>query len=173
MNPELLSKVQANIAAHEGRKLSMYLDTEGVVTCGVGHALFCVADAYRVLWWSSTNELATRAEVERAYTAIKRKADQFVPSLLMTFEETNRILTLDLESAEHELRREFPDFDTYPETAQIALFDMTFNLGSLTEWPNLRHAVNSRDWKTAAAECIRKGIGAQRNTDTQEQFLAA
>lgn len=173
MEPELLQAVQNNIAAHEDRKLSMYLDTEGVVTCGVGHALFCVGDAYKVLWWASTSELATRLEVERAYTAIKRKATQFVPSLLMTYEETNRILTLDLEIAEHTLRREFSEFDSFPFGPRTALFDMVFNLGSLEKWPHLSAAVQAKDWKTAAAECTRKGIGEQRNSDTREQFLAA
>jgi hypothetical protein len=74
------------------------------------------------------------------------------------------------------IRAAFPDYDSYPDEACAAIFDMAFNLGlgKLTsEFPHFCRAVKATDWATAAMQCKRNGIGASRNDWTQAQFQAA
>ena len=76
---------------------------------------------------------------------------------------------------EAELRKVIPSWDQLPSPAQVALFDMGFNLGigGLQKFRNLLAAVDARDWERAAAECHRKGIGDDRNAETERLFREA
>ena len=58
------------------------------------------------------------------------------------------------------LRNNIPNFDTYPDTAQDALFDMAYNLGigGLLRYHNLLAACRAGDWDRAATESVRHGI---------------
>lgn len=158
----------SNIAKHEGRVCQMYLDSVGVVTVGVGHAIFTVEDAC-CLGFMRGNRAATRAEIIADYTGVKytkRKGTLFLP-----VEEMDRILAFDMGKFEHIVEAAFPEVDSYPESVQVALIDIAFNCGSFKGWPSLAKAVKAGDWVTAAKESKRKPpVGDERNRDTQEQF---
>ena len=65
-------------------------------------------------------------------------------------------------------------YENLPDGPQAALLDMAFNLGvgGLTKgYPKLMAAVKAGDWQTAAAECHRNGISADRNQQTANLFL--
>lgn len=168
MTPELFSAVSANLAKHEGRRLQMYLDTVGVCTIGVGHALFAPASCHQIPFWRSTNELATRDEILAEYDAVKRKIRS--AKLLVSYETTNHLLLSDLRRFEVVVCNTFPDYQKYPQSVQVGLFDLCFNLGSFVHFPRFSHAVKAGNWATAAAESHRPQVGEDRNIDTFMQF---
>ena len=60
----------------------------------------------------------------------------------------------------------FPEFDTYPETAKMGLLDMAYTTGVegiKNKFPNLTLAVRYRDWNFAADQSNRLQISSQRN----------
>ena len=73
----------------------------------------------------------------------------------------------------------FPAFDSFPIPAQTAIGDMcySFSVGGLrTKYPHFCAAVQSQDWKAAAAECGRNVTEAAfnlRNAWTAALFLKA
>lgn len=171
MTDELMSAICLNITKHEGRKLMMYLDTKGIVTCGIGHALFRCDDAHLIQWLKHGDKPASRAEVIAAWTAVKLSKRQD-PELYMTFEEMERVLALDMPRFVVEVKREFSESDEYPSPAMVAIHDICFTCGSLTGWPRLTAAIKVGDWKTAANESYRPDVGSERNKDTANQFMS-
>lgn len=150
----------------------MYLDTKGIVTAAVGHAIAKVDDAC-CLDFHRIDRPATRAEIIADYTNVKynkRPGTLFLPA-----EEQDRILAYDLGKFEHILESEFPELYTYPDSAVVAMFDICYNCGSISpaKWPNLTAAIKSKDWTAAAKESARPDVGAERNSNTEQQFLQA
>ena len=70
MNSSLLPKVIANLAKHEGRSMRMYPDTVGVVTCGIGHAIF-TPQAALALGFLSSGLPASGPSILADYTCVK------------------------------------------------------------------------------------------------------
>jgi lysozyme len=87
----------------------------------------------------------------------------------------DNLLDKDISSFTAELRKHLPKFDSYPDPAQDALFDMAYNLGigGLLKFHNLLAACDVGDWDRAAQESARNGIGAERNQGTAELFRQA
>lgn len=168
MTPQLFKLVSENLARHEGRKLTMYLDTVGVVTCGIGHALFTPMEAVKLSWYKEHGVLANRQDILNDWERVKARCGG--SRLMMHFEETDRILEADLVRFEKVLRAELPDLDSYPEPVQVALFDIVFNCGSLKEWPRFTAAITQRKWMRAASESRRPQVSNDRNNDTHLQL---
>jgi GH24 family phage-related lysozyme (muramidase) len=81
-----------------------------------------------------------------------------------------------VESFEGQLRGCYPKYDTYPDSAKLALLDLAFNLGTSalrTEWPNLNTAIRGADWAAAAIHSRRPKARANRNSGTKALFEAA
>ena len=98
-----------------------------------------------------------------------------------------------------QLQGMFKDFDSFPVPAREAFLDMAFNLGigraavaavkadhkhhvkghqahkatGLHQFKSLIDSAEQGDWKSAADECHRGGINADRNTWTRNLFLEA
>jgi GH24 family phage-related lysozyme (muramidase) len=168
MTPELFTAVSLNLAKHEGRVLSMYLDSVGVVSCGVGHALFAIADGFNICWWKDTSTLANREEVKAGWTAVKYKTAK--RALMLSYEESDRLLQSDLIKFERIVNSTFPDVDSYPQSVQVALYDVCFNCGSFVKWPNFSKAIHERDFKQAALQSQRPQVSPERNLTTYDQL---
>ena len=98
-----------------------------------------------------------------------------------------------------QLQRMFKDFDSFPVPAREAFLDMAFNMGvgraavaavkadpkhhkkghkghkatGLHQFKSLIAAAEKADWKSAADDCKRGGVNADRNTWTRNLFLEA
>lgn len=154
----------------------MYLDTAGVVTCAIGHALFTVENAIALPW-------SHHETVEAGYAAVKaapvgKVASYYAPLTVcrLTPEAMQAILRADIEAVLVGLRKRLPEFDEYPNPVQRALGDMAFNLGVgglFSKFPRFIAAVRQRDWLVAAQECHRRGIGESRNLATAARFREA
>jgi hypothetical protein len=119
MTPELFAELSPKIAEQHGRKLGMYLDQDTVI-CGVGHKLFTANEACKVVWWKQTNILATRDDITAVYLGFRQKLR--VPTLMMTYEETDRLLWDDLKYLGARLRFANRKLDKLPIPEQAALY---------------------------------------------------
>jgi hypothetical protein len=174
--------------------MTMYLDTLGIVTAGIGHAMFGVGMALRLPWHviaKGLNRLATPDEVEAEFQRVKalppgQQAKSYAlptsPFLLQS--DVLELARVDVTATVEEIHAHYPMFETWPDQAKLALLDMGLNLGldKLTrEYPHLNAALTAapsdpREWLVCAHECGRntddKGF-AQRNHWTASMFAAA
>lgn len=180
-----ITAVVNNLILHEGARNSMYVDTAGNVTVGIGHMLPNAAAGYN-LGFTKTHHIsrghgdsedveqtASHSDIDAAFNAAKTHtysnvhlSDQAMIADCVGIVERDRAT----------LRNMYSDFDHFPQSAKTALHDMLYNLGEgklKSEFPNFNAAVNRKDWPTAATESHRTGIGDSRNKDTHDQFTNA
>jgi GH24 family phage-related lysozyme (muramidase) len=164
---------------HEGCETCLYLDTKDVVSVGVGHACFSSQEAARLPFLKTINyKPANPDEVVYAWASLKYQSGTVPklrrhPGLIMERLHIEALLLEDIKRFQTVLANTFPEYDSYPDSVRLALFDMAFNLGSLVKFPRLTEAVKARDWEAAAEQCVRRGIGNERNADTKKLFLSA
>jgi GH24 family phage-related lysozyme (muramidase) len=173
--------VLERLKSFEGFVPYMYRCTGGAVTAGIGHALLTSADAAG-LGWEISGRPASPEEIagdfEKVAAATKGlPAAQYEPLSAGRLPDASvtSLAVADIERFEAALMKTFPQWSSYPEPAQEALFDMAFNLGiaGLHKFPKLLAAVDSRNWEIAAAECQRQGISEARNQQTAALFHQA
>lgn len=176
MTPESRKKLEKLLEIHEGRVRTMYPDSDGNVTVAVGHLLPNAAAASRLPFLllglpGQAKASATAEHIEMAwnYTRDNRRPYR---GLELSDADIDKLRDEDIDEAIAVLGRTF-DLNSIPESAQIGLGDMAFNLGSFHKFPKLVEAVKAGDWKTAADECQRRGISDSRNEDTRRLLLAA
>ena len=79
----------------------------------------------------------------------------------------------DIATAEVGAKRVFPDFDSYPESVQIGLVDMVFNLGAggvQTKFTNFSEAVKAKNWSEVAKQSNRPQLSDDRNKFVRQLF---
>ncbi len=179
----MLEELKARLREHEGVVPHLYLDTLGLVTCGVGHmipgqvAMAGIPIVHprgteatlidKIAEWQRA-KLLEPARLPEYYTANTR--------LRMTPEAITALQDSDVASFQQAPRSLLPGFDEFPEPAQEALLDMAFQLGAkglIEKFPHLATAVKASDWQTCAAECHRAGIQEWRNVATADLFRQA
>lgn len=80
----------------------------------------------------------------------------------------------DLREHVSEVRKKFPEFDTFPPAAQEALLDMQYNSGlNPSEWPKLFGHVRNRNWLGAVGEVNRPQVDIDRNDWTRRKMNEA
>jgi GH24 family phage-related lysozyme (muramidase) len=175
------SLVIPRVESFEGRVPYMYRCTGGEVTIGIGHAIEASADALK-LTWSVNGSPASADQIQADWAAVAAaeighlaSAYQHLTQCRMADADIDVLIAADLTHFEALLAAKLPNWNTYPEPAQEALFDMAFNLGlgGLMKFPSLLKAVDNGNWTEAAAQCHRKGISDARNQATANLFLQA
>ncbi len=176
-----VTAVAARLRKFEGSIPHMYRCTGGEVTIGVGHAIPS-KDHAAGLDWEIQGVAATPPQAQADFQAVAAAAKGLVASAYagltqcrMGDDAIRSVLGADLQAFEAQLAAALPRWNSYPEPAQQALFDMAFNLGlgGLKKFPRLLAAVDAGDWTTAAAQCHRQGIGEPRNQETAALFRQA
>lgn len=128
------SSLIAQLAVGEGRFKSMYVDSVGVPTLGVGFNLIKDGAKKRI------------EALGLDYAKVKDGTQSLTDEQIDTLFADDRVI------AENNVRRDVPGFDSLDSDRQKALTDMAFNLGSLHNFPNFVKAVNAGDWSQAAKE---------------------
>jgi GH24 family phage-related lysozyme (muramidase) len=185
--PQMLSmaQVRADLSANEGRVNHMYLDTKGLVTVGVGTMLPDVKAAQALHFLvRSTKAAASAAEIETEFKAVLAQpagqlAANYTTLLDMPEDQIDSLLDTEITTREAGLRMQFKGYDGYPASARRALIDMVFNLGmgsaskntGLLAFKTMKTAIETGDWKKAAASCHRNGPSRSRNDWTRDRFL--
>ena len=127
LNEDLITTITQDLIKHEGVVLEIYLDSEGLHTCGVGH-LIKLGDA------EFKKAVGTPITQERAL-------ELFRQDLAVSIKECEQL---------------FPNLGDYPDPVQRVLVNMTFNLGRprLSKFKAMAAAIEKRDWNTAADEMV-------------------
>lgn len=193
LDANVRKSLAVNLERYEGRVPHFYLDGEGNVTVGVGHLVRNRNETARLTM------MAGGAGVPMQAATLKQKQDEFdtiakLPAnRLAESYERHTTLTMrdqDIDGLLHEHIESFygslagayckakgypKDFDALPQNVQLALFDMIFNLGptGLTKFTQFNKSIKDGDWKKAATQCERVGVGGARNAYVKKLLLTA
>lgn len=126
---------------------------------------------------------ATQDEIKKDWNQVKAqpfgihiKSSRFqeYTACWLTLQDIEDLFDQDLKEHVSSIKQlVFPDFDTLPQAAQEAIFDMEFNMGAgtLNTFTNFKKAVNARDWDGAANSCHRITPNEDRNVWTKNLLL--
>lgn len=175
----------ADIEEWEGNVDHMYLDTRGFVTVGKGKLLPDSASAsalpFRV---RATDALASDNDIRAEYDRIAgmeasqtRGAafyEQFT-SLNLPQADIDELVQNHVRQDFEALLRQYPGFGNLSLSAQIALWDMIYNLGprGLAQFQMLRQAILDGVWEEAAEQSHRNGPSEARNQYVFDLFIDA
>jgi len=165
--------VVARLKKFEGSVPYMYLCTGGEVTVGVGHAIPNPAKASQLSWQvggaapAPAQASADFEQVAAAQKGMLASAYAGLTQCRMSDGGIEALVEADVLAFEARLATTLPNWNSYPEPVQEALFDMAFNLGlgGLKKFPTMLAAIDAGDWNTAAAQSHRQGIGEARNQE--------
>jgi len=131
-------KIGAWIAYHEGSRESIYFDSEGYPTIGVGFNL-------------------ERQEAAELLNDLNLDYDKILSGeQTLSQNQIDYLFQHDLDIAIADAQKIFPNFDELPEDKQLVLVDMSFNLGynKLSGFEEMIEAVKSEDWEKVAEEMV-------------------
>jgi len=175
----------------EGEIAHLYLDSRGNPTIGVG---FLIANANQFcalnLVHKKSGKPASEREKQAEYKRVSKQKSGYKANwyaqfceLTLPSHETDKLLHKHLIQFKQELSSVFSkqsgfncQFEQMPLSAQYALLDMAFNLGTshlAKNWPKLHQAIKQQDWHCAAQECSRRHIQSERNAATEQLFKQA
>ena len=123
------------LVKHEGYRKQIYKDTKGVATIGIGFNLNDVGNRKILAKYGISNH-----ELHKGLSDLEIK---------QLYNDT-------VEIAIKNAKRFAPNFDSLPSNAQLALIDLSFNIGStkLTQFKALQAAIANKDFN-AAAEALK------------------
>ena len=177
-----VDEVVRRLIRSEGNIPHMYRCTGGRVTVGIGHAIKGEDEAVRLPFVDSSGAKAAEVAVREGYRRVqgapsdlKAQAYAQFTHLVLAGADIDTLLRSDIDEFVSGIRAEYPEWDSWPERVQEAVFDMIFNCGpaGFRKFKRLIAALKALDWATAAAECHRQGISEGRNAETAALFRAA
>jgi GH24 family phage-related lysozyme (muramidase) len=167
----------------------MYLDSEGHVTVGIGTKLLNANRAKNIRFLQrESRKAATPEEIGAAYEIIAAgsatqlcthpsyklpaRRFEFMTNLIIEDETAYTLLESHVKDDYASLTEIYPFFDSFPNDAKLALFDMIYTLGAagLSRFYRMNNAVLRRDWLTAADQCRRVQAQSDRNLQTAWMF---
>lgn len=179
-----IAQIQAHMTPYEGNVAHMYLDTNGYVTVGIGNLLPNVAAAQTLPFvHKADSQRAAAADIQTDFETVKAQRSRHTAAwyarrtaLQLNALDIELLFQRRVNEFLRQLRGVFTNFDHFPDSAQLAVLDMAFNLGvgALNRsWPNFRAAVIAENWSDAATHCVRPGAAPARNAGTQALFRSA
>jgi hypothetical protein len=127
---------------------------------------------------SQTRKPATAEEIATEFEGLRKQVKGLKATgykahckLELPGQAIETLLDSRIEQFKTELRLHFPKFDKYPLSAQFALLDLAFNLGTrglVNKFPSFRKAVEAGDWERAAKESNRPQVSALRNATVRK-----
>jgi len=122
-----IDKLREQLKIDEGVKYEIYEDHLGYATFGIGHL---ITDKDPEYGWP----VGTKISEDRV----------------------NEVFNSDVEKFVNEVKKIFPDLDNKPESIQLVLVNMCFNLGAprLSKFKKFIAAINNEEWIEAAVEMM-------------------
>lgn len=174
----------------EGRTDWMYLDVKGLVTIGDGNLIDPLGLARGLDFVRLDGTPATPSEVSGEWLKVKNRQDMRlggggafakITTLRATRSSLGRLFRAKVDRFEADLRGIFPNWDTWPETAQIATMSMVWAMGSGNlerGFPKWVAACRDEDWAEASRQCRMSEAGQnasfrKRNDCNAEMFAQA
>ncbi len=120
---------------NEGYSLSVYSDSMGIPTIGIGH-----------------NLPASGSQAIENLPGNPSYADVLSGTASLTADQVQVLFDNDMSTAISNARGIFPNFDLLPSSVEMALADMSFNLGpgKLSQFIDLQAAIANQDFQAAA-----------------------
>ncbi len=176
--------IRKKLEEYEGFIEHIYRDSNGFATVAVGHMMPNVQAAQQLTFYTQKGSRATAAEIKVDYDAVmKQPANRLAvfykrfTTLKMKRADADQLTNKHIDSFYKELKIIYPDFDTFPSEAKLALIDIIFNVGMTNlknKWPTMNAAIKAKDWAKAAANSNRKApISAARNKYVKDLFIKA
>ena len=131
------TQVYEEVSADEGRILHCYEDHLGKITCAIGHLV-----------------LASDPEADLPVYAV---TEFNVPEAdCITEERCYELFQTDVQIAIDGCEAIYDNWDNLPQEMQHVLVNMCFQLGQggLSNFKNFKAAIETEDWKSAAAEML-------------------
>lgn len=147
MKEELIKQ----LTLHEGKVLKVYKCPAGYLTIGVGRNL-------------ETKGLSTEECTSlRLGTTDKTKVIELLKTRGITSEESDMLLSNDIDFFTNELKKALPWFDKLPEKVKIVLVDMAFNMGiaGLLKFKKTLGLIESGKYKEASTEMLNSAWATQ------------
>lgn len=144
------------LSAGEGDVDWLYMDARGVVTTGIGNALFSVEEAASLQWTGDVHAAWATVTSRRDLAGRGAGAFRDLTTARVSAASIDALIDRDLARYESELRPVFPGYDSAPATAQEGLLRLAYATGAANfaaRWPNFTAAFNRRDWAACAASC--------------------
>lgn len=161
----------------------LYLDDQGRVCVGIAHVLPTLEAALGVAFVNKQGLRASHDEIAQDYQAVKGLTPNRIPSFY------KRYLTLAIPPSEMErltnesvaqyfidLATIYPEFESFPSEAKLALGDIIFSMGKdkLVDWLQLNESILAQDWQKASLDSARGfPVTAARNIYVQGLFERA
>lgn len=191
MSPAFLGMAKAHFEPHEGNVPYMYRCTnpQVAVTAGIGH-LFATEESATLVRWERLDgspRPVTRSEIIEAYRKVAamphgRLASFYAPATTIRLSQATieALFERDIRNGIEFLMRQFPEWDTWPDPAQLGMLDMVYSVGTRMfgnvrpyAYPKLIAAARRQDWATCAQECGRINQPPRREKATRALFEAA
>jgi GH24 family phage-related lysozyme (muramidase) len=173
LTPLEIQELKAKKKQYEGYVTHMYLCTAGKVTIGMGHMMSSVAEAQKVRFLKADKTPASAEDIKNEFLRIQSIGKglgasfyENMTQLHITDKEIHQLTDNHLRDFYTQLKRLYPEFDSYPKKVRFALFDMIYNLGAgglRDKFPSFNRHVKNRNWAGAATESSRTKIAAERN----------
>lgn len=188
MLPAWVQSVCAKIPTWEGNVSWLYLDNAKLpnATTGQGYLVASKQESLLLPWLNTDGSAATPDEIVWDWVRVTSmpggKVAAFYKSpngLSLSQDAINSLTSTTVESFSGPLHALLPAFDSFPLSAQTAIGDMCYSFsvnGLKAKYPLFCAAVQSRDWKAAAAECgrnVSEASFALRNAWTAGLLLQA
>lgn len=170
-----LANVNARLERFEGRTNYMYLDTVGVVTVGVGHALFTPASAVALPWDDPSTVVAGFIAVLTAKRPMPAAFYKHFTVPRLPEAAIDAMRDKDVQKKLGEITRALPGWAAWPDAVREGIVDIGFNcgVGGLLKFPRMLAACRAGDWDTAANESHRPQVSVARNDDVAALFMRA
>lgn len=146
----------------EGVVAWMYLDIKGLVTTGVGNYLPDARYASTLPWVrKDTLAEASQQEVMDEYGMLESRKDLAklghtacagITRLRLTGEGMHKLVMSKFNANAVLLKKRYPDIDTWPAAAQVAVSSLAWACGPHYKFPKLDEALAARDWGAAAVQ---------------------
>jgi hypothetical protein len=175
----------------EGKVPTMFLDTKGNVTVGVGLEVPNVEFAQGLPFYKpgmGEDQRATADQIEEDYWRVQNmnfggvytsKYYRYGGSLFLQDQDINALVKSVVMANDSQLAAHFSQYAMWPDAAKLAYLDMAYNLGMtrlIAEYPQMNTAAAIDAWQICVAECGRDSNDPafeRRNAWTRQQFLAA
>lgn len=155
-------------APFEGVCLHPYLDVKGIVTTGVGNALFSYAE-FRMLPWTIHGKPATEEDMKRGWDALKAMPKESwqrgggwfaaTTSLRLTNAAVEALVKRKLGVMVNTLKMRFSQWDAFPADAQLGILSMAWAMGPHFNFPMFIAHMKLRQWDKCAEECKMTEVG--------------
>lgn len=178
--------LREKLELYEGLVEHMYLDTKGYVTVGIGHLITNALAAKKLDFVrQKDNKKATEEEIDADYIAVKKQIKGLLSGsyrkhtkLKLKKVSIDSLTNKHIESFEGELKVIYggENFDAFPVSVRLALFDMIFNLGMTklnSDFPTFNKYIKSNKWGKAAEQSNRVGISKSRNKYVKDLLESA